>query len=161
MKRPWFKRMSVLLSIANLGFVGFDTPSAGQSQPVVSLKKFLSAKQIESPAFASRFDVKGKRAIVVEVELSGPDRSAGISSADFAFRYKADGEERTVPCVGLYKGYGIWDLASQGPVTDERNLRQEPNQQLLFLVPTGVAQGQVVRTGSNEAVEVQEILPGK
>jgi hypothetical protein len=133
----------------------------GQAQPIVSLKKVLSAKQIKLLPLASRFDVKGKRAVVVEVDLSGPDRAVVISSADFAFQYKADGTERMVPCVGLYKRFGIWDLASQGPVTDERNFSQKPNQQLLFLVPTDVTQGHVVRTASNEALEVKAILSGK
>ena len=161
MKRRWSKRASALLCILGLGSVGFVTRAAGQSQPVVSLKKCLSAKQIELPSLASRFDVKGKRAVEVEVELSGPDRAVTISSADFAFRYKADGTERTVPCVGLYKGFGIRDLASHGPVTDERNFGQEPNRRLLFLVPTDVTQGHVLRTVSNEAVEVKAIPSGQ
>lgn len=161
MKQKWAKRFSALLCLVGLGSVGFATRPTAQGQPVISLKKVVSAKQIEFQPLASRFDVKGKRAVVVEVDLSGPDRAVAISSADFAFRYRADGTERTVPCIGLYKGFGIWDLASQGPVTDERNFGKEPSQQLLFLVPTDVTQGHVLRTVSNEAVEVKTILAGK
>lgn len=161
MKGRWLKRISVLSCIGALGWMGFATGATGQGKPTVAVKKILSARQIESQPFANRFDIKGRRAVVVEVDLSGPNEAVAISSADFGFRYKADGTERTVPCVGLYKGFGIWDLASQGPVTDERNIREDPHQQLLFLVPTDVTQGHLLRTATNEAIEVKTILPAK
>jgi len=153
-----FKSMSALICIAGLVLVGFSTTSNEKEQPNVSMKKVLSAKQIELQPLASRFDMKGKRAVVIEVVLSGPDQSVSISSTDFAFQYKANGKELTVPCVGLYQGYGIWDLASQGPVTDEKNFSKESNQQLLFLIPSDVQQGQVLRTVSKESIEVISIL---
>jgi hypothetical protein len=161
MKPQLAKHLGILLFIVGLGWMGLATRATGQDQPVVSLKEVLSAKNMELQPLASRFDMKGKRAVVVEVVLSGPDRVVAISSSDFVFRYKADSKDQTVPCIGLYKGYGIWDLASQGPVTDDRNFNKEPKQQLLFLIPTDIAQGYVLLKGSAEAVEVKTILTDK
>jgi hypothetical protein len=45
-------------------------------------------------------------------------------------------------------------------VTDERDFSREPNQRLLFLVPTGVTRGRVVRARSNESVEIKAIRVG-
>jgi hypothetical protein len=131
-----------------------------ENEPGVSLERFVSAEVTAPDPFAGRFDIKGKQAVVIEVGLSGPARVATISSADFAFRYEVNGTEGSAPCVGLYKGFGIWDLASRGPVTDERDFSREPNQRLLFLVPTGVTRGRVVRARSNESVEVKAIGVG-
>ena len=161
MNRQRTKYMKVLLCIMGLAWISLTLKATQQDQPVISLKKVLSAKQIEMQPLATRFDMTGKRAIVVEVSLSGPNQTVSISSSDFVFRFKTDSKEQEIICIGLYKGYGFWDLASQGPVTDDRNYTRDSNQQLLFLIPTAVTQGFVLLKTNGEAVEVKTILSGK